>query len=180
MEEICNAFPKKTRYMSLEKVNMDGLHPEQADRLRVEFENLIQKGWSETEVVQELNTWADEIRTANITYEYQMRIRDEMMDKIKEELKDMPVPVPNMDGDVGMKRLKLFLNWLNDVTPALKEDTESISEVAIIQGCEDKWQDVVDIPVTVYNFDLLKPLRLFIIGGGEATQSNDGFWFFTG
>jgi hypothetical protein len=141
-------------------------------------------GWQEKEIVEELNLWADDLRTQTVktsqVYEQQMTERSRIMKQVSEERKDMPIPTPNLEGDVGMKRLKAFLNWLNDTSAGVWDDYDSISEVQMLHGIQAQWTDVVDIPMTEYYFDVLAPLKIYIIGGGAAKQADDGFWFFAG
>jgi FtsZ-binding cell division protein ZapB len=180
MKDICAEFPQKTQKVSLQFVDTIGLDDLEVHQLEAEGNRLMGMGWTNDEITEELNAHADTLRTTQDIYNKQMAKRLAIMDKIDEERIGMPVPRANIDGDIGMKRLKSFLNWLNTTSPVNRENPDSISEVEILHGIQDNWTDVVDLPLTEYEFDVLSPMKIYIIGGGEAKQAEDGFWFFAG
>lgn len=169
MDEIYNAFPKKTRYAGLEEVNMSGLDETDKQRLKKDYDSLLTMNYTQDEAIVEANLMADDIRqTAIVNEEYGRQRKISLANKeIERQL--MGKPLPNLDGDVGLKRLKLFLKWLNEaITPDEK----------LIQEMSDSWQDVVDVPMTKYYSDI-DGLRVYIIGGSGLNLSPDGFWYCT-
>jgi hypothetical protein len=173
MEELCNAFPKKTRYDVLNKINIEGLTENEMVQLKNNVDVLLGMNYTEDSIINELNLFADDLRAEQVwKANYDEERRTAMVLK-KMEREILGIPVQNIDGDVGLKRLKAFLTWLNQSLKNPKNTDE-----ILMQEFQTNWIDVVDCPMTKYYSDF-DGIRIFIIGGGGVDMNAQGDWYYT-
>jgi hypothetical protein len=148
MDDIANLFPKKSRFNNL---NLEGLDELEQVDIKTKYNSAISQGYSSSQALDYANREANKLR-------YEKEIEAEKVKYAEQKQLTDPRPSRNLDGDVTVRRLTAFLNFMN-------QHASNLLDGQLIEAIENEWSDVIDIPISAWDSDV-KGLTLYLIGGG--------------